>query len=147
MARMPARVLSTMIHIENSTTVRMIVVSPRPNSTMITGTRALSGAERKRFTQGRRSRSAMTERPIRIPSGTPRPIAMALPNRKARPVISSASRNEAVGTISTTRQMMRDSGGRMNPASVWPTISQITAQTMSDVIVGRRTPEMTMAAS
>ena len=43
---MPARVSRTMIHMANRTTVRMIVVSPSPNSTMITGTSADSGALR-----------------------------------------------------------------------------------------------------
>ena len=76
MLRTPARVSSTMIQMANSTTVRMIVVSPKPNSTMITGTSAESGAERKRLTQGSSSRSAMTERPISTPSGTPTTMAM-----------------------------------------------------------------------
>jgi hypothetical protein len=68
-----------MIQMAKRTTVRMMVVWPRPKSTMITGTSAVSGAERKRFTQGRKMRSAITERPIRMPSGTPTAMAMKLP--------------------------------------------------------------------
>ncbi len=39
-SRTPARASSTMIQMAKSTTVRMMVVSPRPNITMITGTSA-----------------------------------------------------------------------------------------------------------
>ena len=83
MARTPARVSSTMIQMANSTTVRTIVVWPRPNSTMMTGTSAVSGAERNRFTQGRNRRSAIIDRPMRSPSGTPTTIEMTLPMTKA----------------------------------------------------------------
>ncbi len=49
----------------------MMVVWPAPNITMMTGTSAESGADRNRLTQGRNTRSAMIERPIATPSGTP----------------------------------------------------------------------------
>ena len=37
-----------------------------------------------------------------------------------------------------TRQKIFDSGGRMNPAAVWPAISHAIAQMMSDAMKGMR---------
>src|SRR3546814_17267168 len=77
-------------------------------------------------------RSAITERPMRMPSGTPTTTAMALPSRKALAVIHSALAKLGVGTISMMRATMADSGGMMKLAPVWPTISHSVAQMISE---------------
>src|SRR3546814_8776939 len=84
-------------------------------------------------------RSAITERPMRMPSGTPTTTAMALPSRKALAVIHSALAKLGVGTISMMRATMADSGGMMKLAPVWPTISHSVAQMISEQNSGMRT--------
>jgi hypothetical protein len=127
-----------MIQIAKSTTVRTIVVSPKPNSAMITGTRAESGALMKVLTQGRSMRSRITDRPIRIPTGTPTRIAMKLPHRKVRSVIDIASQNPSVPTISTSRPRVVESGGIRIVRPSRPTISHSTAHRRSDAMAGMR---------
>src|SRR3546814_20908795 len=84
-------------------------------------------------------RSAITERPMRMPSGTPTTTAMAVPSRKALAVIHSALAKLGVGTISMMRATMADSGGMMKLAPVWPTISHSVAQMISEQNSGIRT--------
>ena len=71
MWRTPARVSSTMIQIANRNTAATIVVSPKPNRIISTGTSADSGALEKMLTHMPSSSSAILTRPIRMPSGTP----------------------------------------------------------------------------
>ena len=143
----PARASSTTIQMAKSTTVSTMVVCPAPNTTMMTGTSADSGAERNMLTQGRKMRSARIERPMSTPSGTPMPMAMILPRMKALPVIHRASPKAAVGTISMMRAKIRDSGGMMKLAPVRPAISQTMAQISSDDMMGRRNFPMVMVLS
>src|SRR3546814_18396713 len=84
-------------------------------------------------------RSAISERPISTPSGTPTLTATKLPSRNALPVIHSASAKLAVGTISTMRRKMVESGGMMKLAPVRPKISHSAAQMMSEQNMGMRT--------
>jgi hypothetical protein len=114
----------------------MMVVSPSPNSTMITGTSADSGAEMNMLTQGSRIRSARTERPIATPIGIPTAIAMALPIRNVLAVIASASRNVWVGTISMILAQIAESGGMTKLAPLRPAISHRTAQMTSEAKSG-----------
>src|SRR3990172_934972 len=136
MALTPARASSTMIQMANSTTVMTMVVDLSPNSTMITGTRAVSGADRNMLTHGSSARSAISERPISTPSGTPARMAMALPNRNALAVIHPASAKLGVGTISTMRIMIADKGGMTRLAPERPTISHKPAQISREASMG-----------
>src|SRR5262245_58709692 len=147
MLRTPARVSSTMIQMANSTTVRTIVVSPRPNSTMITGTSADSGAEMNMVPQGRRMRSARSERPIATPIGIPTGMAIALPITNVLAVIASAPRKVGVGTISTILAKIAESGGMTKLAPLRPAISQRIAQMTSEANSGTLIFPMVMACS
>ena len=74
MCRTPARVSSTMIQIANRNTAATMVVSPKPNRIISTGTSADSGALEKMLTHMPSRSSAIFTRPIRMPSGTPTTI-------------------------------------------------------------------------
>ena len=72
-----------MIQIANRVVVMMIDFMPKPNSTISTGTNAVSGALRNTLTQGSSNSSSSRERPIRMPTGMPMKTAKNTPTTKA----------------------------------------------------------------
>ena len=119
-----------MIHMAKRTTVSTIVFSPSPNNTMMTGTSALSGADRNMLTQGSSMRSARTDLPIKMPRGTPIATAIALPRRKLLPVINRAFMKLGVGTISTSKPIRPSRPAMKSRAPVMPALKEGSAETL-----------------
>ena len=116
----------------------MIVLSPKPNRIISTGTSADSGALEKMLTHMPSSSSASLTRPINMPSGIPTRIDSAMPMAKARKVVTVALCHDGVCTSSTAALNTSLNGGTISIRSSWPTISQMTHQTSSEAIIGTR---------
>ena len=84
-----------MIQIANSVVVMMIDFMPKPNRTISTGTRAVSGALRKMLTQGSSSSSSRRFLPIRMPIGTPITTAADTPSDKGVGGLATAPSGKA----------------------------------------------------
>ena len=120
------------------------VVVPMPNSSMITGTRADSGALTNRLTHMPANWSTAVKRPISAPSGTPTRMASAMPRAKLTTVIRAASRKVCVGTTVNSAATTSVKGGNSRTRPSRPTTSQTRAQRISDAIIGMRWPKTVM---
>jgi hypothetical protein len=127
-----------MIQMAKSTTVTMMVVWPRPKSSMSTGTRDDSGALAKILTHMPRSSLAAFTRPMRMPSRIPPTMAIDMPRPKACKEISAASWKLFCWTTLTRATSTPDKGGKTKTTSNWPTISQSPAQISREKTAGMR---------
>ena len=136
-----------MIQTANNAVVMMIDFMPKPNNTIRTGTRAVSGALRKMFTHGRSNSSISRFLPIRIPTGIPITTAENTPTTNAVAVSESAVRNAGVPTIAKNVAMTSEIGGRKKVSPDCPTTSQNSPHRIRDDMPGSRIPRTTIIYS
>jgi hypothetical protein len=112
--------------------VIITVRAPKPNSTISTGTSAVSGADRKMFTQGNSNSSRIRLLPIMMPTGIPMTMAKNTPATKVYAVTPRAFRNAGVGTRANSVMKTSEIGGMKKVSSSCPITSHSSAHRISE---------------